>query len=69
MTDLMPLSDGPRAIIPLGGSVSYMTLWRAAIDGRVPAQKKGSRWFVSAADIPQIAAVFPASRAATSSAR
>ena len=62
LSDSTSLANTPRALILHGGSASYMTIWRAAVDGRIPAHRLGGRWFIRDTDLPRIAAAFPASR-------
>jgi hypothetical protein len=38
-----------------GISAAYTVLWRAATEGRIPAIRHGSRWFVLEDDLPSIA--------------
>lgn len=37
------------------GSASYSTIWRAIVDGKLPAQRKGAQWFVNAGDVRRFA--------------
>ena len=62
MSQPMSLSDLPRALLPLHVAPSYLTVWRAAVDGRIPAERVGGRWFVNGADLPRIAAAFIGNR-------
>lgn len=62
LSDTISLSDLPRALSAHHIAPSYLTVWRAAVDGRIPAQRVGSRWFVKGADLPCIAAAFTGNR-------
>lgn len=37
------------------GPLPYSRLWNAAIQGRIPAERIGSRWALDEADIPRVA--------------
>jgi hypothetical protein len=52
----IPLSQGPREIrSATGKSVTYAKLYRAVLDGDVPAQTKNNRWFLDREALPSIA--------------
>lgn len=55
MSDNISLPDLPRALIGLGVSAPYLTLWRLVIAGDLPAHRHGRRWHVAASDLPRIA--------------
>jgi hypothetical protein len=38
-----------------GLSIPYNVVWRAATEGRFPAIRKGSRWYVLEGNVPEIA--------------
>ncbi len=40
-----------------GKSVSYSRLYKAVLDGTVPAERVGSRWFLRRADLPVVAGI------------
>ena len=62
LPDPISLSDLPRALALHGVFPSYLTVWRAAVDGRIPAERAGGRWFVHDVDLPRIAATFTGKR-------
>lgn len=62
MSDKIALTDLPRALREHGAAPSYLQCWRAVVAGDVPAERAGSRWTVRAADLPEIARTFSASR-------
>ena len=62
MRKKIQLSDLPRALAGHGVFPSYLSVWRAAVDGRIPAERTGARWFVECADLPRIAAAFTGKR-------
>lgn len=47
----MPLGDVCRRL-----GVTYSRAWGAVMSGAIAAERRGSRWFVRAADLPWIAA-------------
>lgn len=51
----IPLPHAPRALQAHGCSVSYIRLWRAVVEGQVPAERAGGRWMLHPADLPTIA--------------
>jgi len=53
--DVIPLPDLPRAMRELGTSATYLTAWRAVVAGDIPAERRGGRWCVRKADLPEIA--------------
>ena len=55
MSDKISLPDLPRALIGMGVSAPYLTLWRLVIAGDLPAHRHGRRWQVDASDLPRIA--------------
>ena len=55
-TNTISLIELPRALAALGVSISYPALWRRTVQGIIPAHRTKSRWYVSASDLPQIAA-------------
>lgn len=57
MAQRLPLTDLPRTLIETGYTApTYRTLYTAATDARIPAQKSsGGRWTFSADDLPAIA--------------
>lgn len=64
-SDLIPTADLPRALrenaIALGldparlDRVSYRVTYSAVVDGRVPAERQGGRWFVRRAHLATLA--------------
>ena len=61
MDDQISLADAPREINSLGARVTYQQLYRAVLDGRVPAERgTGNRWRIRKADLPKIARSFGA---------
>ena len=60
VTHLLSLTDTPRELRQRGVSTTYQALWRAAMEGRIPAIRQGRRWFIRAADLDAIATVFAA---------
>jgi hypothetical protein len=57
MADRLPLTDLPRTLIEAGYSAPrYRSLYTAATDARIPADKDaGGRWTFRADDLPAIA--------------
>ena len=57
MSDRRPLTDLPRTLIEAGYSAPrYRSLYTAATDARIPADKDaGGRWTFRANDLPAIA--------------
>ena len=54
-----PLPDLPRDLRERGLAVSYMSVWRAAVAGAIPASKhNGTRWVYDTADIDTITLAF-----------
>jgi hypothetical protein len=55
--------DGHLPLVVLAGRLResfninhpYTVLWRAATEGRIPAIRRGGRWFVLEGDLAQIA--------------
>ncbi len=60
MTDKISMTDMPRALRELGVEASYNLCWRAAVEGRIPAERMGRRWYVKADDLPRVADHFTA---------
>lgn len=54
------LPEAPAALREAGADISYCTLWRAAVEGRLPAVKHRRRWFVRMDDLLDFAANYPA---------
>lgn len=54
----IPLTDTPRALREHGISVSYHSLWRAAVEGRIPTAKQNGRWMVNTTEVETIARHF-----------
>lgn len=50
--------DLPRALRAEGIETTYNVVWRAASEGRIPAERHGKRWFVKASDLPLIVSAF-----------
>ena len=42
----------------LGVQKSYQTIWRATVEGQIPAERVGKKWHFKSADVPAIAAFF-----------
>jgi hypothetical protein len=57
MSDRLPLTDLPRALIEAGYEApTYRTCYNATVDGRIPTKKtKNGRWVFSPEDLPAIA--------------
>jgi hypothetical protein len=57
----MPSESIPLVLLPrelndrFGRSPSYRQLYNQVLDGKLPAQQEGARWFVSRGDIEKIA--------------
>jgi hypothetical protein len=51
----------PEVLVKLraehGVSTTYHLLWKAVVEGRVPAHRVGKRWKVRPNDTPQVAVV------------
>ncbi len=61
MNEKFPLIDLPRTLRAHHDiGVSYAAVWRAVVDGRIPADRQGRRWWIDTADLPNIAAHFTA---------
>ena len=56
--DKISITDLPRALRAEGIETTYNTVWRAASEGRIPAERHGKRWFVNTADLPKVQAFF-----------
>lgn len=57
MANRHPLTDLPRVLIEAGydDAPKYRTIYTAAVDGRLPAQRDGGgRWTFNADELPQI---------------
>jgi hypothetical protein len=54
----LPLTDTPRALAALGTPVTYRALWGAVVEGRIPAERVGKRWFIRDTDLKSIAQTF-----------
>jgi hypothetical protein len=54
MGEKISISDVPRHLRAKGVDTTYNFVWRAAVEGRIPAEKQGARWFVRADDMPRI---------------
>ena len=52
------LTTLPRTLAAVFGCPppAYGPLWRAAVEGRIPAHQVGDRWHFRAADVPAIGA-------------
>jgi hypothetical protein len=44
---------GPAAVAEAGAS--YYALWRLVVDGIIPAERVGGRWYVDRPDLPRVA--------------
>ena len=51
MTDCISLVDAAVRL-----KVGYTQIWRLALKGEIPAEKRGPRWFVSRAAVERMAA-------------
>lgn len=61
-TTHIPLPDLPRELRARGLAVSYVTVWRAAVAGEIPAAKvNGTRWVYDPADLDTITLAFAGS--------
>ena len=56
--DKIFITDLPRALRAEGIDTSYNACWRAATEGRIPAEKQGRQWFVKTDDLPKVRAFF-----------
>jgi hypothetical protein len=55
----IPLSNVPRHLAAFKGArPSYTAVYRAVLDGALPAEQTRGRWFVSVDDLPEIAEHF-----------
>ena len=54
MAQKISLIDLPRALRDQGVTANYSTVWRAAVDGRIPATRDGRRWWIDPSDMPTI---------------
>ena len=52
----IPLNEVPRLLRQRGVLVSYPKLWRAAVEGEIPTERKGARWHVRKGDLDAIVA-------------
>jgi len=52
------ISDLPRQLRAKGIIVKYNAVWRAACEGRIPAEREGGRLFIKAKDFPAVVAEF-----------
>ena len=69
MDDLIPLPDAPRELNRLGARVTYQQIYKAVLDGRVPAERGSTnRWRIRKADLPEIAREFGADRSSVAAA-
>ena len=59
---MLPLPRLPQALAKRGLNAPYITCWRYATAGKIPATLRGARWFYDPADLPRIAAQFDAMR-------
>lgn len=41
-----------------GVQKSYQIIWRATVEGRIPAERVGRKWLFKTDDVPAIAAFF-----------
>jgi len=57
MTDMIPLTDAPRALAAHGLATTYQRLWIAAVAGSIPAERVGKKWHVRKDDLPIIAQI------------
>ena len=60
LTDLFSLPQGPRVLADFIGqrAPNYQALYRAVIDGRIPAERHDGRWWLRHEDMPEIARTF-----------
>ena len=58
MSNPIPMPELPLALSKHGVSMTYQQLWHARVQGKIPAYKRGSRWYVRSADLPAMAAAF-----------
>ena len=56
--DKISITDLPRELRAQKIDTTYNAVWRAASEGRIPAERHGKRWFVKASDLPKVAAFF-----------
>lgn len=60
MTDkTLYLPDATRALNAAGVMATYPQLWRAVVEGRIPAERIKRRWMIRKDDLPKIADTFP----------
>jgi hypothetical protein len=55
VTNTIPLPDLPRALVGMGISAPYLTLWRLIVAGDLPAHRQGRQWHIASSDLPVIA--------------
>lgn len=63
MTDVISLTEMPMELRDRGLRVSYSRLYRAAIEGDIPAKRVSGRWCVEAGDVPAVEAHFTPAQA------
>ena len=61
MSHQISLNELPRALREHDVKVTYPTVWRAVVDGRIPAIRDGRRWFIDPANMPAIAQILSVS--------
>ena len=55
-SERIPLVDGSQELRRLcGQTMPYNVLWRAIVEGAVPAERIRGRWYLKRADLPRIA--------------
>jgi hypothetical protein len=58
MTNFLSLTAVPLHLHEQGVTVTYNQIWRAATEGRIPAERVGGRLFVKTDDLAKVASVF-----------
>jgi hypothetical protein len=56
VTEMLTLPEITREVRRRYGRVPHSRIWRAAVEGDVPAEKHGRQWYVAPEHIPQLAA-------------
>jgi len=58
--DAIPLIEVPARLRDALGTTppTYHAIWRAAVQGEIPATRLGGRWYVRAGDMPRVVAAF-----------
>jgi hypothetical protein len=54
-SNALVLAVAHQKLCAIYGPVPYSRVWNAAVQGRIPAERVGSRWIVDEQNLPQIA--------------